>query len=182
MNCAGVSTKGRQPGFTLIELMTVVALVVVLATVGVPSFTQAIRSNSVNSKVIELLGALQVARNEAVTRNAKVTFCKMKADDATVCDNAGSFQNGWIVWTDIDADAVIDTGEILSSSRNSDSQFTFTLKTGSTAINSLTFGAMGTANVTATTLLTVCRGTDYAGQISLEISGRASTSKLTACP
>lgn len=169
----------RQRGFTLIELLTVVAIVAVLAVVAVPSFVKTIRSNSVTSKVNELLGALQGARTEAVTRNGKVTLCQMDADDDEACDAAGSLQDGWIVFADADGDAVIDTGEeILASSSNDASAFTFDLD----GLISITFGAMGTANISAAKTLVVCRGDEYAGQISLDMTGRATASKLTACP
>ena len=182
MACPERRTKGRQGGFTLIEMMVVVIIVALLLTVGVPSLMSTIRRNSVSSKLNELLGAMQIARSTAVTRNSRVSFCYMDAADSEACDAAGSLADGWIVFTDPDGDAAVDAGEeIVATSANvaDEFEYAFTDADGN-AVTSLTFGAMGTASVIGT--LTVCRGDDYAGEIALGPTGRATTSKLDACP
>ena len=58
----------RVEGFTLVEVMVVIALLVVVSTVAIPSFVDMIRRNQVQSQATELLNLLQYARGQAVTR------------------------------------------------------------------------------------------------------------------
>lgn len=61
-----ISTKQR--GFTLIELMVIIALVAIMAGIAVPSFTQFVRNNRVTTQADEIHRFLQYARGEAVVR------------------------------------------------------------------------------------------------------------------
>jgi type IV fimbrial biogenesis protein FimT len=63
--------RSRQ-GFTLIELMVVVALIAILLTVAVPSFRDFIAGKRVEGIASELATDLQFARSEAVSRNQSV--------------------------------------------------------------------------------------------------------------
>ena len=78
----------RSGGFTLIELMVTVAVLVVLMGVGVPSFRSFVQSQKVKSASFELMSALVVARSEAVKRNTEV---KLEPD------TAGAWASGWAV-------------------------------------------------------------------------------------
>lgn len=62
----------RVKGFTLIELMVVVALIAIIATVAVPSFTDFIRKNEVQAKADEITRLLQFARSQAVSSRSPV--------------------------------------------------------------------------------------------------------------
>lgn len=63
----------EMAGFTLIELMIVVALLVIFATIALPSFSYLIKTNRTQSAASELASLLQYARAEAVTRNVDIT-------------------------------------------------------------------------------------------------------------
>ncbi|MBK9364236.1 MAG: GspH/FimT family pseudopilin [Rubrivivax sp.] len=65
-------TGPRCRGFTLIELMVVVGLVVVLIALAAPSARRMIDVQRVNSINAQLVTDLQFARAEAATRNANV--------------------------------------------------------------------------------------------------------------
>jgi len=88
----------RNAGFTLIEMMTAIAVLGVLTAVAVPSFTNMINRNRLASQSNELLSAIQFARIEAIRTNARVTFCgaaTATADGADDCDDGE--QPYWVV-------------------------------------------------------------------------------------
>ena len=59
-------------GFTLIELMVTVAVLAIVLTIAVPSFSNLIQSSRTNALVNELNGTLQIARSEALKRRKNV--------------------------------------------------------------------------------------------------------------
>lgn len=65
----------RTSGFSLVELMVVVALVAILAAIAVPNFRDVIRTNRTTGAANELVAMMQIARMEAVRRRARVVFC-----------------------------------------------------------------------------------------------------------
>ncbi len=70
----------RARGFTLIELMVVVLIMAILATMAVPSFQTMIQQNRINGYTNELVSALSVARSEAVKRGVSVELLAQGAD------------------------------------------------------------------------------------------------------
>lgn len=65
-------TVRRQDGFTLIEAMVVVAIVGILAAIGIPSMRDLIASTRVKGAASDVFATLIFARSEAVKRNAGV--------------------------------------------------------------------------------------------------------------
>lgn len=63
-----------QRGFTLIELMVVIVILAVLTTLGIPSFMEMIQNTQVRTAAESILDGLQLARSEAVRRNAHTQF------------------------------------------------------------------------------------------------------------
>lgn len=59
-------------GFTLIELMVTLAVLVILLTIGIPSFNAIIRESRLKAQANELLGTMVAARSEAAKRNEPV--------------------------------------------------------------------------------------------------------------
>jgi type IV fimbrial biogenesis protein FimT len=65
---------GKQDGFTLTELMLAVLVLSILTMVGLPSFQQMMRNYQVRAVAEAVVGGLQRARGEAVSRNSTVQF------------------------------------------------------------------------------------------------------------
>ncbi|NOX76100.1 MAG: prepilin-type N-terminal cleavage/methylation domain-containing protein [Gammaproteobacteria bacterium] len=101
----------RLKGFTLIELITTLAIAGVVLAIGVPSFQTYLLNNRQTSSVNDLAGALQLARNNAISRRVMVTVCK--SNDGATCQtgtSSGNWSQGWMVFTNIDGDTTLDAG------------------------------------------------------------------------
>jgi len=70
-------------GFTLTELMIVVAVFAVLVGAALPSYNQFVRNQRVKSASFEVFSSLVQARSEAITRNASVTMAPVIANTWT---------------------------------------------------------------------------------------------------
>ena len=62
-------------GFTLVELITAVAVLAVLVALAVPNFNDATLTARLNGFANSLVAAAQVARSEAIKRNATIKLC-----------------------------------------------------------------------------------------------------------
>lgn len=72
----------RARGFTLVELMVVIALATILLGIAVPSFVQMLARMRIEGASQNLATDLQLARTEAVQRRATVSL-------ATLADGSG---------------------------------------------------------------------------------------------
>ena len=69
-------------GFSMVELMIVVALIVVMAAVGLPNLMGYLRQAKVRGAMQQVAGELQAARNKAIAKNTNsgVAFAIIDAD------------------------------------------------------------------------------------------------------
>lgn len=88
----------KQAGFTLVELVITITIFTILLALAIPSFQGLIASTRVSTSTNDFLAALAQARSEAIRRGQRVTLC-MSANGAQ-CTNAGSWEQGWIIFTD----------------------------------------------------------------------------------
>jgi len=78
--CSTWRSAPAQGGFTLIELIIVIAIVAILVAVGVPSMREWIANQKVRGSANDLLFDLTYARSEAIKRNANVEVVRNGAD------------------------------------------------------------------------------------------------------
>ncbi len=89
-------------GFTLMELLIVVAIVAILAGLGVPSFNTMLVKRSVQSAATSLVSDLRFSRSEAVRRSVGVSICSLAANSLNTCSTAATanWADGWMVFVD----------------------------------------------------------------------------------
>lgn len=138
-------------GFTLIELMTIIALLAVISTMAVPNFIQFIRNNQVQSKADELVKFLQYARSQAIV-NRQAYEVDLSSNDEWLVSK---------VEESVDPDP-IDDKRTLSFNTAQAQPRTTTLTD-----NKLIYRANGT--VLESARITVCRDNDYANGYQIEI-------------
>ena len=150
----------RHRGFTLIEMMVTLTVLVILSMIAVPSFRDASLSSQLRSSANNFIATANFARSEAIKRGTAVTMC-VSTDGATCA--AGGWEQGWIV---------LSGTTVLQHKSAAPSGFKVSA-VGSVA--SLSFQPIGVGATPAT--LTVCRATPTVGSqervVTLDATGRA---------
>lgn len=65
----------KSKGFTLIELMITITILVILSSIAVPSFQALTQNSRATALANELIAAFNLARSEAVKRGTQVSVC-----------------------------------------------------------------------------------------------------------
>lgn len=69
-----------KKGFTLVELMVTIAVLAIIATIAVPSFSQQISRQNLDNSGREILSALAEGRSRAVALRSSVVVCPNKSN------------------------------------------------------------------------------------------------------
>jgi type IV fimbrial biogenesis protein FimT len=88
--------KHRHEGFTLLEVLTSLAVASILLTAAVPAMQDFIIRNRMSAEVNTFVASLYLARSEAVKRLRNVSLCPVKSGGA--CDNSKEWEQGWKVY------------------------------------------------------------------------------------
>ena len=99
----------RHAGFTLVELMVVLAIGGVLTATALPSMSTMLHSQRSTSLANGFVSSLNLARVEAIKRNARAVVCKSATGES--CSTTGGWEQGWIVFHDANNNAQLDEGE-----------------------------------------------------------------------
>lgn len=91
-----MSTRQNTAGFTLLELMIVLAIGALIMTMAIPSFRDSINNQRLVTATNELVMSLTLAKSEAIKRVSYVTVCK--SSDGESCTGGSSWNDGWIVF------------------------------------------------------------------------------------
>lgn len=90
------TSTSLQHGLTLIELLVAIAVLAIIATVGVPSFQRFTARNEVAAEVMRIRTALALARNTAVTRRTTVSVCSSPGPDHDIC-TFDDWSHPWVI-------------------------------------------------------------------------------------
>ncbi|THJ33951.1 prepilin-type N-terminal cleavage/methylation domain-containing protein [Lampropedia aestuarii] len=94
-HCPSVSRSTSQCGFTLLELMVVLAIAAILAALALPSFDSMVKRWRTKTAAENLVSGIYLARSEA----ARFGGVQMARIDGPECQTAGLWQCGWRVQT-----------------------------------------------------------------------------------
>lgn len=159
------------------ELMVTVMIVGVLAMVALPNMSGFLKGERLTTQINSLLSHLQYARSEAVLRHQQIVVCA--SSDGASCN--GGWNEGWIVFTDNDADGSVSGTDTVLKARGKlqgDSVL------GSSAGASIIYDRRGfTPNSDATFSLCDNRGAEYGKSIAISKTGRVRNVKgEVTCP
>jgi len=165
-------------GFTLIELMIVLAIAATLLVMVVPSFQNQILNSRMSAATSDLLGSFMSAKAESSGRSDFVTVCKRNVAGSG-CVTSGNWDQGWLTFVDSDGDGVVDGGEQIIQIHRALPEGTTARGTAQIA-NLITYRPNGMTSLTATQTLVLCdkRGFgDFARGVVVSILGKGSILK-----
>jgi type IV fimbrial biogenesis protein FimT len=170
----------RQKGFTLIELMTALALAAILLSMAVPALDSFTTNARQTGAINDFVSSLHIARNTAITTNARVTVCASSGGDW--CE-AVTWEQGWIAFSDQNSNQAIDGNDRIIAAASGIARLSIQSAEFGQALQYRPNGRVINATATGNSgQFTVCdnRGEDHAKVIIVDLSGRPRLSKARA--
>lgn len=169
----------RASGFTLIEMLFVVALLGLLLSIGAPALQTMVINNRISTAAGDLMSDLTFARATAIARSQRIGVCA--SSDQATCTGS-SFSQGWIIYVDANANGNFDvaTDTIV---RVRDALAGSLTVTPSPSALGIVFRPSGPADAART--FQICKPGFIGRNIALNATGRAvstpTTTVLTSC-
>jgi len=148
-------TMRRLPGFTLIEVLMVVAILAVLASIAAPSMRGFMDAQMVKTPASDLYSTFVLARSEAIKRNAAIDIVPATGFD---------WADGWSVRTQ--------SGGTVLRTQDAYPRIAITPSTAGT----VTYGSNGRLSTSAAIFRVVAPGNTEARMrcVSIDVMGRPS--------
>jgi len=134
--------RGRHCGWSFIELMIALAVMLIAVSIALPSFDRMLADTRLAAATNRLLAALVSARLTAISSNQPVTFCAGNATDG--CHGRWDRQE-WIVFIDQNRDGLIGDGDSVRMTDRLESQPDIRLSANGPFRKAVVFRSSGSA-------------------------------------
>ncbi|WP_328188571.1 GspH/FimT family pseudopilin [Marinobacter sp. OP 3.4] len=101
----------KSSGFTLIELMVALFVLVIMVTIAIPSFQSVISGSQLEESRDSLRSAIRYAKSEAIALNRIVSVCP--SSDGASCGDKSNWPDGWLVVTDSNQTGSVSIDDVL---------------------------------------------------------------------
>ena len=147
--------RQREWGFTLIEMMVVVAVFAIMAAIAIPSFMSMLPGMRLNGAARQVMGDLMAARMKAVKLNHRTKVFFDNSTQYRICDDA-------------DNDQTVDSGEGDVADRSIQTDYhDVTIDKGT--YNDPVFQSRGTASII---ILTLTNSEGEQKKVKVHLTGR----------
>jgi len=179
--------KYKQQGFTLLELMIVVAMLGVITAIGIPSFKSMMVTSEVVDTTNDFTMSLKRARSEAIKRGKDVRICS-STDGETCSGVAGNWSRGWLIYVDNNSNGQVNvdaTNNELIWVKEMDSNTQLTITPSSALYDVfIDYAFIGTLASGLPAGFNICSGYGAEGypqrEITISVSGDSTLKKNTA--
>lgn len=175
----------KPGGFTLIELMVVMAIVAVLVTLAAPSFTRQIQSTQISNSVNTFMSDLRFARSQAIRLGGPVVMCRSDAPEAAnpTCGSGSGpggngWVSGWIIFQDLNNNGSKNAGEPILRVQAATTSINSIAEAGASSSTKIKFTATGRLlNLSSATQLQFGSNPTFANDVQrvlcVSLGGRA---------
>jgi len=160
--------KTGQRGFTALELIVTMAVVAILLSMSVPAFKNYGFNIRMKTAMEVLQSDLKLARGNAISHNIHTIICPTR--NGLDCSGQSAWQNGWMVFTDLNSDRTKQQTEPLLKHSGELELLSITSPNSRNKLRFLPNGSAPGSNVSI--LFCDQRGASKAGIITISNSGR----------
>ena len=103
----------KQNGLTVIELLIILAAIAIVVMISVPGSTVVLEHYRLKAASSNLVDSLNLAKQEAVSRNSMVKVCP--SSNGRFCRTDGNWSHGWLVYSDGNGDGTVQEIEFVEA-------------------------------------------------------------------